>query len=85
MGRVPLRESSSWNAFLWSWIVNWTLRKTAWLEASRLIPCCLEAAEAVMAGQPGFFDADERLKALSVAGDPLEAAATSPSRIIVRT
>src|SRR5512134_915223 len=25
-----------------------------------------------MAGQPGFFDADERLKALSVAGDPLE-------------
>jgi hypothetical protein len=25
-----------------------------------------------MAGQPGFFDADERLKAVSVAGDPLE-------------
>ena len=25
-----------------------------------------------MAGQPGFFDADERLEALSVAGDPLE-------------
>lgn len=25
-----------------------------------------------MAGQPGFFDADERLKALSVSGDPLE-------------
>ena len=25
-----------------------------------------------MAGQPGFFDADERLKALSAAGDPLE-------------
>ena len=24
-----------------------------------------------MAGQPGFLDADERLKALSVAGDPL--------------
>ena len=25
-----------------------------------------------MAGQPGFFDMDERLKALSAAGDPLE-------------
>jgi transposase, IS5 family len=25
-----------------------------------------------MAGQPGFFDSDERLKALSTAGDPLE-------------
>ena len=25
-----------------------------------------------MAGQPGFFDVDERLKALSAAGDPLE-------------
>ena len=25
-----------------------------------------------MAKQPGFFDADERLKALSAAGDPLE-------------
>ena len=25
-----------------------------------------------MAGQPGFFDGDERLKALSAAGDPLE-------------
>jgi hypothetical protein len=25
-----------------------------------------------MAGQPGFFDRDERLKALSAAGDPLE-------------
>jgi transposase, IS5 family len=25
-----------------------------------------------MAGQPGFFDEDERLKALSAAGDPLE-------------
>ena len=25
-----------------------------------------------MAGQPGFFDADERLKAVSAAGDPLE-------------
>jgi transposase, IS5 family len=25
-----------------------------------------------MAGQPGFFDSDERLKALSAAGDPLE-------------
>lgn len=24
-----------------------------------------------MAGQPGFFDADERLKVLSAAGDPL--------------
>jgi IS5 family transposase len=29
-----------------------------------------------MAGQPGFFDADERLKALSVAGDPLERLST---------
>jgi IS5 family transposase len=28
--------------------------------------------EAVVAGQPGFFDADERLRALSAAGDPLE-------------
>jgi IS5 family transposase len=25
-----------------------------------------------MAGQPGFFDGDERLEALSAAGDPLE-------------
>ena len=25
-----------------------------------------------MAGQPGFFDSEERLKALSAAGDPLE-------------
>ncbi len=25
-----------------------------------------------MAGQPGFFDIEERLKALSAAGDPLE-------------
>ena len=25
-----------------------------------------------MVGQPGFFDAEERLKALSAAGDPLE-------------
>jgi len=25
-----------------------------------------------MAGKPGFFDGDERLKALSAAGDPLE-------------
>ena len=25
-----------------------------------------------MAGQPGFFDSDERLRALSAAGDPLE-------------
>ena len=25
-----------------------------------------------MAGQPGFFDSDERLKALSAAGDPLD-------------
>ena len=25
-----------------------------------------------MAGQPGFFDADERLKVLSASGDPLE-------------
>jgi hypothetical protein len=25
-----------------------------------------------LAGQPGFFDADERLRALSAAGDPLE-------------
>jgi hypothetical protein len=27
---------------------------------------------AIMSKQPGFFDADERLKALSAAGDPLE-------------
>lgn len=25
-----------------------------------------------MAGQPGFFDSEERLKVLSAAGDPLE-------------
>jgi len=31
-----------------------------------------------MAGQPGFFDGDERLKALSAAGDPLE----RPSRVV---
>jgi hypothetical protein len=28
--------------------------------------------EAAMARQPGLFDADERLRALSAAGDPLE-------------
>jgi len=41
--------------------------------------CCaglfhgLRSAEAVaMAGQPGFFDVEERYAALSAAGDPLE-------------
>jgi len=30
------------------------------------------AAEAMMAGQPGFFDLSNRYEALSAAGDPLE-------------
>jgi hypothetical protein len=29
-----------------------------------------------MAGQPGFFDSDERLRWLSAAGDPLEGLAS---------
>jgi hypothetical protein len=37
-----------------------------------LIHCACDKPEVVMAGQPGFFDADERLKAVSAAGDPLE-------------
>jgi hypothetical protein len=31
-----------------------------------------------MAGQPGFFDADERLRGLSASGDPLEPPPPSP-------
>ena len=34
--------------------------------------CDLGIGGSAMAGQPGFFDGDERLKALSAAGDPLE-------------
>jgi IS5 family transposase len=34
--------------------------------------CELGDGGSAMAGQPGFFDSDERLKALSAAGDPLE-------------
>ena len=30
------------------------------------------SGEVRMAGQPGFFDLDERYRALSAAGDPLE-------------
>jgi IS5 family transposase len=37
-----------------------------------VILCRREGAEMGMAGQPGFFDQDERLRALSAAGDPLE-------------
>jgi hypothetical protein len=37
-----------------------------------VIHCSREAWEAVMAGQPGFFDLDERYRALSESGDPLE-------------
>jgi hypothetical protein len=36
-----------------------------------LIHCLLDEGEAVMVRHPGFFDADTRLEALSVAGDPL--------------
>lgn len=38
-----------------------------------------------MAGQPGFFDADERLEALSAAGDPLERLATVVDFEVFRT
>jgi transposase, IS5 family len=41
----------------------WWLELIHWLSA---------AAEAVMAGQPGFFDLSDRYEALSAAGDPLE-------------
>jgi hypothetical protein len=34
--------------------------------------CELGNGGSAMARQPGFFDSDERLKALSAAGDPLE-------------
>jgi hypothetical protein len=34
--------------------------------------CVWSAEAAVMAGQPGFFDVDERYAALSAAGEPLE-------------
>ena len=32
----------------------------------------LGKGDVAMVGQPGFFDSDERLQALSAAGDPLE-------------
>jgi hypothetical protein len=34
-----------------------------------------------MAGQPGFFDVDERYASLSAAGDPLERLRTLPARL----
>jgi hypothetical protein len=37
-----------------------------------LIHWFCELAEAMMAGQPGFFDLSDRYEALSAAGDPLE-------------
>jgi transposase, IS5 family len=37
-----------------------------------VIHCLCDVAEAVMAGQPGFFDLGDRYAALSAAGDPLE-------------
>jgi transposase len=39
---------------------------------SDLIHFADDASEAVMAGQPGFFDLSDRYEALSAAGDPLE-------------
>ena len=41
----------------------------------------MEIAEAMMAGQPGFFDLSDRYEALSAAGDPLERF-TSPLPLI---
>jgi hypothetical protein len=37
-----------------------------------VIHCLIATAEAVMVGQPGFFDLSDRYEALSEAGDPLE-------------
>jgi len=37
-----------------------------------MIHCASATAEAVMVGQPGFFDLSDRYEALSAAGDPLE-------------
>jgi hypothetical protein len=41
------------------------------LRTNRLIPA-RGCGGSAMAGQSGFFDGEERLKALSAAGDPLE-------------
>ena len=41
-----------------------------------MIHCHCVIAEAVMAGQPCFFDLSNRYEALSAAGDPLERLAT---------
>jgi hypothetical protein len=46
--------------------------KTTGVERCELIHCLGEMVEAVMAGQPGFFDLSDRYEALSAAGDPLE-------------
>jgi len=52
-------------------VIDWTPVKTAGFSPGN---GTLQAGEwgSAMAGQPGFFDSDERLKALSAAGDPLD-------------
>jgi hypothetical protein len=52
-------------------VIDWTPVKTAGFSPGN---GPLQAGEwgSAMAGQPGFFDSDERLKALSAAGDPLD-------------
>ena len=50
----------------------WTPRNSCSFGGWGLIHRTCGEREAVMTGQPGFFDADEQLKALAAAGDPLE-------------
>ena len=46
--------------------------KTGCFEGESGRSCDWGCGGSAIAGQPGFFDSDERLKALSAAGDPLE-------------
>jgi IS5 family transposase len=51
---------------------TWTPRKTAGAWRLEVIHCLCTTVEAMMAGQPSFFDLSDRYEALSAAGDPLE-------------
>jgi hypothetical protein len=52
-------------------VIDWTPVKTSGFSPGNG-PLQSEESGSAMAGQPGFFDSDERLKALSAAGGPLE-------------
>src|SRR5215469_6197425 len=53
-------------------VANWTPLKTAGFWAGDDPLRSRRNGGSAMAGQPGFFDGEERLKALSASGDPLE-------------